>query len=382
MQSLAPKNGGTSVSVPALAQAIARTGRYENTLLHFGLTANTSSSELSDLTVLQQPCSRIDLMLPGKSRSLLSDAVRTTDILQIHGLWTGHSHATLRLAVKFAKPAVVSAHGMLDEWALDYKRWKKIPYSILVERPNLSRAACLRALTRVEVANYRSFGLKVPVAIIPNGVSTPNQVNPSEFLDQHPNLEGKKIILFLGRIHKKKGVDLLVRAWLKTASQLPDWHLLIAGPDNGALGSITDQDKLTLTSTSISICGLLSGTMKWSALAAASAFVLPSFSEGLSMATLEALWMGIPILITRECNFREVEGLACTFLIEPSVRSIEVGLVNALTRSADELRERGRSGSTFVRAIYGWKHVGEQMADVYDWLRGGPRPSSVEIHEI
>jgi glycosyltransferase involved in cell wall biosynthesis len=379
VQSLAVENGGTSVSVPALANATAATRRYTNVVLHFGPSSPNVPNQCEGLTVRQSPSSSLGLMLPTRARSFLERSVLMADVLQVHGIWTGHSRATLQFASQLRKPVIVSAHGMLDGWALRHKGWKKLPYSRLVERPNLSRATCLRALTRVEAENYHDFGLKLPVAIIPNGVVAPEDSSPAEFLERYPHLRGKRILLFLGRLHKKKGVDLLVKAWNLVSSQLPNTHLVIAGPDDGALGSLSRFEGPAPVSNSITVCGLLAGSLKWSALAASSAFVLPSFSEGLSMAVLEALWQGIPIMITRECNFREVEPLECTFLIEPSVGSLVDGLKNILTRTPDELHARGKTGADLARARYAWSFVGQQMADVYDWMRGGPRPSSVEL---
>lgn len=378
VQSLAVENGGTSVSVPALANATAATGRYANSLLHFTRKEVRVTDTCPGLTLLRHPSSSLGLMFPTRGRAVLGQAVCDTDVLQVHGIWTGHSSAAMSFARRFRKPVIVSAHGMLDDWALRHKSWKKIPYSKFIERPNLSRAACLRALTKVEADNYRTFGLNVPIAVIPNGVVAPEDASPSEFLDQYPQLRGKKIVLFLGRLHKKKGVDLLVQAWNVVSPRFPEAHLVIAGPDAGALGPSSRFEGSASISNGITLCGLLTGSLKWSALVASSAFVLPSFSEGLSMATLEALWQGIPVMITKECNFREIESMECTFLIKPTVPSIVAGLENMLSRSPSELHHRGMCGADFVRARYGWPLVGQQMADLYDWMRGGPKPSSVE----
>lgn len=373
VQSLAIENGGTSAAVPALARATGQTGRYMNSLLHFSPKNRVLTEETSSIRVLHRSCRNLDLMFPRSARAFLREAVHQTDVVQVHGIWTGHSSASMDLAIRLHKPFVVSAHGMLDGWALRHKRWKKLPYAVLFERPRISRATCLRALTRVEAENYRAFGLRLPVAIVPNGVVAPDTESPSQFLNLYPLLRGKTILLFLGRLHKKKGTDLLVKAWNMISAKIPDANLVLAGPDDGAL------DAVVPTGSNITKCGMLTGSVKWSALAAASAFVLPSFSEGLSTAILEALWMRLPVLITRECNFREIEKLECTFLIRPSVSSIADGLVNLLTRPANELRARGEIGSTFVRANYGWPRIGQMMADVYDWMRGGPLPSTVEI---
>lgn len=379
VQSLAAENGGTSVCVPALAKATAATGRYSNSLLHFSQEEVSVTGEGAGITIQREPSSSLGLLLPTSARAVLGREIGNTGIVHVHGIWTGHSSAAIQFASRLKRPVIVAAHGMLDEWALRQQRWKKVPYSMFVERPNLSTAACLHALTKVEAENYRAFGLRVPVAVIPNGVIAPDTASPEEFLDRYPRLRGKTLILFLGRLHKKKGVDLLVKAWEEVSPRFPKAHLVIAGPDDGALGPLSRFEGSGSESNAITVCGLLMGSLKWSAVAASSAFVLPSFSEGLSMATLEALSLGLPILITRGCNFREAESMDCTFLIEPTVSGIIAGLENVLGRSPQELQSRGARGASFVRARYSWPVVGAQMADLYDWVLGGPMPSTVEI---
>ena len=117
------------------------------------------------------------------------------------------------LAREAGKPYIIAAHGMLEGWALQQKKLKKTLYSLLVERPNLRGAACLQALTRAEADDYRRFGLKNPVAVIPNGVDVPPQVSSDLFLWTFPQLKGKRLVTFLSRLHRKKGLDILCQAW-------------------------------------------------------------------------------------------------------------------------------------------------------------------------
>lgn len=381
VQSLASANGGTSVSVPAIAQATASTGRYVNSVVHFDPEEGSQTDSVG-IPLRRYPSSSLGLLLPTSARQHLAREIDDADVVQVHGLWTGHCLASLTLAAKRNKPVVVSAHGMLDAWALRHRRWKKAPYSMLVGRPSLNTARCFRALTGVEAANYRSYGLKGPIAVIPNGVTIPENVSSAVFLARFPHLQGQRLVLFLGRLHKKKGVHLLAEAWSAVSPQFPDAHLVIAGPDDGGLVGTSLRDGHRPGKERITLCGQLTGAVKWSALAACSVFVLPSFSEGLSMATLEALGQGVPVMITRECNFREVEQLESTFVIQPSVSSIVQGLLRVLACNSTELAARGQAGAQLIRERYSWTEVGRQMADVYDWLRGGPRPSSVALsHE-
>ena len=166
VQSLAPENGGTSVSVPALASATVETGRYRNSLLHFSRSCDRAASSSPALRLLHEPGSSLELRLRTRARASLHEAIQDSDVVQIR-LWTGHCFATLDYAAKLGKPVIVSAHGMLDTWAVRHKAWEKsslLRFDRAAE--SLSCATCLRALTQVEVENYRSFGLKAPVAIV------------------------------------------------------------------------------------------------------------------------------------------------------------------------------------------------------------------------
>lgn len=379
INSLRPEDGGTSVSVPALVVATAETGRYENTIVRtdgyvrvdsLGSGSKCVGTSLSILRTLS------NLAVGG----FLNDAIRQADVVQIHGLWQRHCVTTGILARRHRKPIVISAHGMLEPWALRNKSWKKWPYSLLLERPNLRQAAVLRALTVAEVDNYRQFGLSNPVVVIPNAVDTPPKASPDLFLSNWPRLRGQRVVLYLSRIHYKKGVDILAKAWARIAAQFPDAHLVIAGPDSEATQSTVEQlvkegsigDRVTFT-------GPVYGELKASLLSAASLFVLPSHSEGFSLAILESLAAGVPVIITDHCNFPEVAQSGSGWIIAPTLLELERSLREALETTASDLSSRGQRGRQLVQDNYSWSRVGQQMADVYDWVLGGPRPGTVEI---
>src|ERR1017187_8977458 len=171
------KHGGTSISVPELLLATAATGRYCNVALSFDETVGErnigSNSTISTLkwSALRVP---LNILFGGE----VEDAIRKADVLQIHGLWQQQCITAGGLGRRHRKPIVISAHGMLERWALNNKRWKKGPYSLLVERPNLRSASVLRALTAAEASDYRRFGLRNPIAIIPNGVDPVGGAHP------------------------------------------------------------------------------------------------------------------------------------------------------------------------------------------------------------
>jgi glycosyltransferase involved in cell wall biosynthesis len=381
IHSAEPKFGGTSVSVPGLMLATANTGRYANCLVQFG---EESKEELIGPATALRTLKRTQAEVLRETilRGELSDAIGNADLVHIHGLWEAHCITAGVIARRQHKPFMVSAHGMLERWAVRNKSWKKRPYSFFVERPNLRRASVLRALTLAEAEDYRRFGLPNPIALIPNGVHAMEPASPEAFLSCWPALRGRRIVLFLGRIHYKKGIDLLVKAWAGLASSFPDAHLVIAGPDFEDTQPVVERMVRELSiGGSVTFTGPVYGDRKASLLSAASLFVLPSHSEGFSVAVLEALASGVPVIITPGCNFPAVSESGCGWVIHPDIAAIEGSLREALGSDPDELKRRGRRGIELVTTTYAWPHIGEQMADVYDWMLGGSRPTNVEVWE-
>jgi glycosyltransferase involved in cell wall biosynthesis len=326
------------------------------------------------------PANRVVWMLDPRRRSQFRELIRKSDGIHIHGIWETHCAVGASMAQACRRPYVLSAHGMLERWALQAKLLKKAIYATLIETNNLRRAACLRALTRSEVNDYRRIGLTNPIAVVPSGVAIPEGVSAALFEATYPQLAGKRVVLYLGRLHAKKGLTMLVRAWARSASSVDDAHLVIAGPDfdgtradlEGLVDELGIRHQVTFT-------GMLSGPMKWSALARASVFVLPSFSEGFSVAVLEALGMGLPVIVTEGCNIPEVSENGCGWVIEAKQSAVEVAIEESLRLAAHDRKMMGERGLALVASRFTWPVVGKQMAEVYRWVLGGPEPVNVEI---
>jgi glycosyltransferase involved in cell wall biosynthesis len=180
-----PRLGGTSVSIPAIARYTGESSRVSAELAVFRTAQDEGSIERTGLpasSIHQIPWDPFSPSQVIDAYKRMSTLVKQHDVLQIHGICESHTAMTAYLARATKTPYIISAHGMLDPWALRNKRWKKTIYSTFAERPNLRRAACLRALTAIEVDNYRAFGLRVPIAVIPNGVVVPKTLSYDAFL--------------------------------------------------------------------------------------------------------------------------------------------------------------------------------------------------------
>jgi glycosyltransferase involved in cell wall biosynthesis len=211
-------------------------------------------------------------------------------------------------------------------------------------------------------------------------VDVPRDAGPEAFLAAHPQLAGKRLVLFMSRLHPKKGIDILCRAWGGVRKNFPDTHLVFAGSDFENTKASTESLLRELgAAESATFTGMLSPALKWSALAAAEMFVLPSYSEGFSVALLEAVAMGVPVIATHPCNFPEIAKAGCGMMIDPDAEQLKKALSAMLGSPAADLRAMGRNGRELVESGYTWPQVGRKMAAAYDWILGGPAPESVPV---
>ncbi len=304
----------------------------------------------------------------------LEAVVRCAEVVHIHGLWQGHTRRGARAARLAGVPYLIAAHGMAEPWAMRHKAWKKKLYTALIEGKNLRRASCLHALSRPEIGHLRTLAPDTPVCFVPNGVD----LGPLEYLPprteletEFPELAGKFLLLFFGRLHAKKGLDLLAQAMARLRPDYPDLHLLLAGTDDGALGPFLRQMSDAGLASRVTWVGHVSGARARQLWGAADAFVLPSYSEGFSMAVLEALACRLPVLITTACHFPELAAAEGGITVEPTAPDVTQGLRLLLERTPTERAELGRRGRALVERNYTWEQQAQRLANVYQWVAGG-----------
>ena len=380
---LDPRYGGLSAAVPQMASASAAYSEQKVSIAGFCSHNEGIPRVPENLTVSRWPASRTTWLQDPALHSRFQDQVERVDGVHVHGLWEQSTAISARAARRSCTPYVLSAHGMLDRWALNHKRFKKMVYAALSERNNVRRAACLHALTHAEAQDYRRFGATQPVAVIPNGVAVPATSDGELFFGRFPSLRQKRIVLFLSRLHSKKGLDILAQAWGAVSKQHPDAHLVLAGPDFEDTQAAVEKSLAALgASQSVLFAGMLDHQAKWSALGAAECFVLPSYSEGLSVATLEAMGSGLPVIITHQCNLPEVSKFGAGWTIQPDAKQLAQALTDMLSNSQSTNRSIGENGRRLVKQNYSWPLIGRQMSEVYAWVLGGALPGSVELMRI
>lgn len=290
------------------------------------------------------------------------------DVIHIHGLWHFAGLAPYLAGVK--TPKCVTIHGLLDRWALANGYWKKKLFGTLFQKSVLDKTALIQINNLDEQNDLQNFlGHAHPnVKIIPNGMNLRNFEKLPEkgiFKEKYNIPKDKKLILFLSRINIKKGLDLLLPAFKTIIGKRNDCILILAGPDDGYLSETERFIETESLQESIKLIGMLVGEDKLAAFADADIFVLPSHSEGFSIATLEALVAGIPSLLSDRVGFGEsIRESNAAHLVELNPESI----VNGLTKMLDDEKYcelLANNGKALVKEKYDIELVAKNLFEEF-----------------
>lgn len=342
------------------------------------------------------------------------------DLAHLHALWMHTSLVTREWHHRTRRPYLTTLNGMLEPWALRHSAWKKRLAAALFERDCLRRAGCIQVNTEGELQSARAYGLKTPICIIPNGIDLPVAPAEGNGTPAAPPWAGRvepgrKVLLYLGRLHPKKGLVNLLQGWAATLNAQPStsnsWILAIAGWDqlcheaelknlcgelnlpwsdvrdaiplpprlgrgpgevsNPFPGVTSSSSDRAPHAPSVLFLGPQHGDAKAACYAHCDAFILPSFSEGLPMVVLEAWAYGKPVLMTPECNLPVGYERAAALRIEANPESIARGLAELLPAPRSQRETMGAAGRRLVAERYQWSAVARDLRAVYAWLLGG-----------
>jgi glycosyltransferase involved in cell wall biosynthesis len=293
------------------------------------------------------------------------------DLVHSHGLWMQPNVYPSFVCKKHRLPLVISPHGTLSPWAFSSGSFLKKIYWPLLQKPALSAATCFHATAISEYQDIRNMGFRQPVAVLPNGIDLPK-------MQPHTIDKNKRTILFLGRIHQVKGLDLLLMAWSAIQKRFPDWHLRIVGPDDG--GYLMKMQDLSnqLGLQRIEFSGALFGEEKLQAYQQADLFVLPTYSENFGISVAESLAAGTPAIVAKGAPWEGLEYHHAGKWIDIGLDPLVAALEKMLSLSREELDAMGARGRSWMEAEFSWSKIGVKMAETYQWIiNGGKKPDWV-----
>lgn len=371
---LDPDLGGLPAVVVSLAAAQAGAGHDVHVLTlgpdspertkRIGALLDATPGAERFASVHAPPMGQFSKLAPGSDAER---AVRDADVVHLHGVWDAIVAAAARTAHKAGVPYIVTPHGMLDRWSMAQSTLKKKLALLLGYKKILNRAAGIHVLNADEAAGMEPLGVSAPKTVIPNGIfpqAFERLPEPGAFRGDCPGLGDAPFILFLSRLHHKKGLDLLAEAFARIAPERPEWKLVVAGPDGGAEADFRARIGDAGLDGRVVLTGPIYGERKLAALADASCFCLPSRQEGFSIAITEALACGLPAVITSECHYPEVGESGAGVVTSLDAGAVADGLLK-VTADQTHARAMGAAGRAMVFERFTWPVIADRMIELY-----------------
>lgn len=375
--SLERRLGGISNLVPKLADA----------MFEYGCTASVISCDNVDgrhalvlperATFLRAPTLRLgrrSLWSPQFSTMIeASFTPLKSRVLHDHGLWTYQNFLAARFAARKGIPLIVSSHGMLEPWALEAKGFRKRIALSLFQRRILDSATVIMVTAESELHSVRRAGLRQPVAIVPIGISLPSTVA------RHDVQTNLRTMLFLSRIHPKKGLLAFVEAWHRVNPS--GWRVIIAGPDEGGhLAQVRRAVECAGLQSQFQFQGETDGQSKSALFESADVFVLPTYSENFGVVVAEAMAYGVPVLTTYGAPWSVLTTINAGWWVKPGVEGLVTGLRSVLATTVMQRAAMGKSGREYVAKHLTWGKTAEMAYHTYVWALGRQRELPHHMH--
>jgi glycosyltransferase involved in cell wall biosynthesis len=314
------------------------------------------------------------LRLSSALRGALGRIAETATIFHMHGLWRMSNVYPASIASGAGKPLVLSPRGMLGGAALEFSAYRKRLFWALGQGGAARAATCLHATSKQEYEDIRAFGLRAPIAIIPNGIDVPPAAS------KRPLSEGRRTLLYLGRLHPKKGLDRLLNAWGLIEGHHPGWQLDIVGPIDSDYAKMLKARVDGGAASRVRLIGPLYGEQKSEAYRRAELFVLPTLNENFAMTVAEALAQGTPVISTKGAPWAGLVSRRCGWWVDHGAEPLAAAMDEAMYLRPDQLSLMGESGRAWMSRDFNWSAIGVSMRSVYHWLSGrGERPACVVL---
>jgi glycosyltransferase involved in cell wall biosynthesis len=297
------------------------------------------------------------------------------DLIHLHGMWSPFLTAAAMAAIFNKIPIVISPHGCLTPWALSYKHRKKWLALKLYQGMVLRAASLFVATAHQELNDIRQLGLRQDIAVIPNGVDAGLPVEKPVTVGQP---RAVRTILFLSRVHPKKGLLDLVNAWDEVRRN--GWRIIIAGGDEeNYQATVEALIRSKGLESDFEFAGFVTGAQKQALFDIADLFILPTYSENFGLVVAEALANEIPVITTHGAPWQDLEQYRCGWWVVPGVAGIAAGLSEAMNLDQAEMRQMGRRGRQMIAEKYSWDNIGVAALGVSNWMldRSLPKPAAV-----
>lgn len=282
------------------------------------------------------------------------------DIVHINCCWMPQSAFTQKWTQKLGYKIILSPHGMLEPWIISRHYWtKKVPALLLYQKAAVVNADCIHATAESEKENLLKLGYNNRIEVVANGIDVDSIV-------MKDNWERKKNILFLSRVHIKKGVEFLLEAVAMIKDKIEGYTINIAGEgESEYILSLKNKAKGLGISGMVNFCGGVYGEKKWKLFREADVFVLPTYSENFGIVVGEALACGTPVITTKGTPWEELETHHCGWWTEIGAANTKEALNKFLSITVEEIETMGRNGRRLIEEKYSTQKIANDMFVLY-----------------
>lgn len=369
------ESGGLSTAYASLANHLARAGA-EVTAVTVDAANGTGRTCALDPGIRHIACAPAFLRRLGYCRGLAARLAQaeSPEVVHLHGLWRIHHAQLARYAAGSRLPLIVSPHGMVYSQALGQRAGLKRLAGVAFQDAILRRAVCLHATAPAEVEEIRRYGYRGPIALVPWGVDVPAALTPR-------HQDGDRVVAYIGRFHRLKNLDALLRAWARVVRDRAGWRLVLAGYDQDGYRGVLERAARELgIADRVVLRGPVEGDAREAFFAAADVTVLPSAAENFAFVVPEALARGIPVVTTTGTPWSALAAEGCGWCVSPSTDALAAALAEATGQTSEALIAMGEHGRRYVHAAFDWSVVVRRLLAVYEWAAGrGSRPDDVQV---
>lgn len=365
--SVTPESGGTGRYIPSMCRALANAG--VETVLYAAHTSGDSLTveprrEPYEVKLFPAGVGRLSASFQMFKEICLSG--KGFDLIHLHSIWNPIVTAAAAAARKTGVPYILSPHGMLNKTCLQRRQGLKRICAALYERHTVERAVSMQFVSSAEYEDSRVGWFNYPGYFLsPNGIEIcESQIQVGAFRQSFPELADKRIMLFLGRLHAIKGLDLQLQALKQLIGKYPDLRWVLVGPDDGEWNRLHRLIRSNGLESYVKWVGPMFGPERFTAFADADVVVQTSLYECHSMTVNEALAIGVPLAITDTVNFDAVQRVGAGYVV-PRNPSALANAIDAILESPDKGQQMRMAGRKFAQEELGWSHIAARVKAAY-----------------
>lgn len=347
-------SGGVGVYIQLLAKELGKlcdlyiiTSASDNPLSIENAKVITISSRFSEFRKMKKEwCNMLNKIKP--------------DIVHVNCCWMPQSAFTQKWAQKLGYRVILSPHGMLEPWIISRHYWtKKVPALLLYQKAAVENADCIHATAESEKENLLKLGYNKKIEVVANGIDVDEIIMKDSWVR-------KKNILFLSRVHEKKGIEFLLEAVAMIKNKIDGYTINIAGEgDPEYILSLKNKARELDINDMVNFCGGVYGEQKWKLFKEADVFVLPTYSENFGIVVGEALACGTPVITTKGTPWEELETYNCGWWTKIGAEDIKEALLKFLNLSENELKDMGNNGRKLIENKYSTNKIAKDMYNLY-----------------